>query len=1040
MRHKDHLTKTDSPMSVMNLALLLLSIGFVSCSRNDNESVRLEDIAANEEVLAFMRTFDGRGALSDSSHATPPGDALHAFRYPSDINLELVVAEPEVTQPVFIDFDHRGRLWVVQYNQYPYPKGLKVTSMDQHIRATFDNVPLPPGEGAKGADKITFFEDTDHDGVFDKCTDAITGLNIATSVALGREKIWVLSPPYLVAYPDLDDDGLPDGEPEVHLRGFGLEDTHAVANSLRWGPDGWLYGAQGSTCTANVSSAVSKNIQFEGQAIWRYHPATHVFEVFAEGGGNTFDVEIDAKGRLYSGDNGVSRGQYYKQGAYYVRNFGKHGALTNPYSFGHLANMDLQGEKVRFTHAFIKYEGAALSPRYEGRMMAVNPLQGYVQLSRFEQNGSTFRIVDEERILETDDKWFRPVDITLGPDGAVYVVDWYDSRLSHVDPRDTWSKKDGRIYRLTNTKAARPRAFDLAKLAGPQLIELLDHKNRWFRQQALRVLGDRADSLLVPPLMERLKSEDGQRALEALWAVHASGGFTPDVASFALQHHDPFVRMWATRLIGDGEVDAVLMREALQRLAARERHPEVRSQLAASAKRLPAGVALPVVEAMIRHHDDSGDPDLPLQLWWALESKAQTHADAIVTLFEDKALWKVQTVRHHLLSRLMQRFIMTGDSAGYAACARLISLAASASEVKVLVNGLHEGLRGADMVELPPTLTAALKPYQDQLGGQALALALRQRDDRATTAALEVVADAKAPIGERLQYTKIFGEISEPRAVPTLLAIVESNQSSPALKQSALQALQRYDQIEIGERVVRAYPDKLRADPGVRMAALSLFSTRPSWAMHLLNAIDRNKLPGEKFIAHTISKNDVPEAIVRQIKTLNDPSVNESATRIWPDVRLASNSEKNDRIAHVSRALQSGRGEPAAGKMIFTRSCGPCHRLFNDGGSLGPDLTGYDRRNINDLLTNIVDPGAYIREGYATYKIKTTDGRTLTATVEDRSGKTLTLNLVSGEKILLPESEVAEMQTQPSLMPDNLLDDLTDQELRDLFSYIAQQR
>ena len=170
-------------MKNISLYRILLSTSILwmglhlGCSQKPEESRALEDIAANEDVLAFMKTFDGRGALSDSSQPTSPQKSLVDFKYPDDIRLDLILSEPEVTQPVFIDFDHRGRLWVVQYNQYPYPKDLKVTSMDQHIRATFDKIPPPPGKGPRGADKITFFEDTDGDGVFEKSTDAITGFH-----------------------------------------------------------------------------------------------------------------------------------------------------------------------------------------------------------------------------------------------------------------------------------------------------------------------------------------------------------------------------------------------------------------------------------------------------------------------------------------------------------------------------------------------------------------------------------------------------------------------------------------------------------------------------------------------------------------------------------------------------------------------------------------------------------------------------------------------------------------------------------------------
>mgnify|MGYP000327157376 CR=1 FL=1 len=1008
-----------------------------SCTRKEAQRPTLEEIAGSEEVLAFMKTFDGRGVLSDSSLPLAPEISVAAFRYPGDLKLDLILSEPEVTQPVFINFDHRGRLWVVQYNQYPYPRNLKVMSMDQHIRATFDKIPPPPGRGAKGADKITFFEDIDGDGVFDKSTDAITGLNIATSVALGRGNIWVMNPPYLLAYADRDDNGIPDGPPVVHLDGFGIEDTHAVANNIRWGPDGWLYGAQGSTCTANVSSYVSKNIRFDGQAIWRYHPETKVFEIFAEGGGNTFDVEIDEKGRIYSGDNGTARGQYYKQGAYYVRNFGKHGALTNPYAFGFLSNMELTGEKVRFTHAFVKYEGGGLPTSYDGKMIAINPLQSYVQLSAFESNGSTFRIADEKRIIETDDKWFRPVDITTGPDGGIYIADWYDSRLSHVDPRDTWSKSNGRIYRIGSaTGPTKRNRFNLRDLPGSELIKMLFHPNRWFRQQALIIFGDRKDPSLIPALTKIFATgDDPQVSLEALWAIHHSKGFNDEIAVLGLKHSDPFVRMWSVRLVGEQRVISIMLGDAMARLARTETHPEVRSQLVASAKRLPGDIALAIINNLLRHHDDSADPDIPLQMWWALEAKIEKHNNAVLALFGDRATWKTPMVRKHLLERLTQRYAMQADSAGFASCARLIRQAPSVDEVKVLINGLQEGLRGGQ-TRLTAELEDALKPYRKHFGEHSLAISLRQGDDQALADALSLISDRTAGLAERLACIRVFGEIDQPDCVPVLLRVIEDNQSSAALKQAALQALQRYDDDEIGRRVVKAYPDRLRADPGVRLSALSLFSTRPGWAHELMNAIAREKLPGENFIAHTISKQDVPDHLVHQIKSLNDQSVIAMATRIWPSVRYATSSEKTRKIGEISAVLRSGRGNISAGKSIYINSCGPCHRLFQEGGTLGPDLTGYDRNNTNELLANIVDPGAYVREGYVTYKISTSDGRTLVGTISSRKGTTIDIELLTGETVTLPEAGIKEMRAQPSMMPDNLLDHLSENAVRDLFAYL----
>ncbi len=247
-------------------------------------------IAGNEKIAEILEKFVGRGTLADGSSPTTADEAVRQFSVHEDFEIELVASEPMVRQPLYMSWDDRGRMWVIQYLQYPFPAGLKVIRYDQHLRAVFDKVPSPPPGHVPGADKITVLEDTDGDGTVDVAKDVITGLNIATAVVLGRGGIWVLNPPYLLFYPDADGDDVPDGDPEVHLSGFGLEDTHSVASSLRWGPDGWLYGANGSTTTGTISSAVTKGLHFKGQCIWRYHPESHVFEIYAEGGGNTFSV------------------------------------------------------------------------------------------------------------------------------------------------------------------------------------------------------------------------------------------------------------------------------------------------------------------------------------------------------------------------------------------------------------------------------------------------------------------------------------------------------------------------------------------------------------------------------------------------------------------------------------------------------------------------------------------------------------------------------------------------------------------------------
>src|SRR6266849_2951913 len=226
-----------------------------------------------------------------------PADALKRMKASDGFEVQLVASEPMIRQPVTMSFDDRGRLWVIQYLQYPNPAGLKPVKVDQYLRTVYDRVPEPPPRGPRGADQITIYEDTHRDGRFHKVKDFVAGLNLASGMAIGHGGVFVVQPPYLLFYPDRNGDDIPDSDPEVLLTGFGMEDSHAFANSLQWGPDGWLYGAQGSTVTAKI-----RGISFQ-QGIWRYHPLTKEFELFAEGGGNTWGLDFDERGNAIAGTN-----------------------------------------------------------------------------------------------------------------------------------------------------------------------------------------------------------------------------------------------------------------------------------------------------------------------------------------------------------------------------------------------------------------------------------------------------------------------------------------------------------------------------------------------------------------------------------------------------------------------------------------------------------------------------------------------------------------------------------------------------------------
>jgi len=961
------------------------------------------------DVAKFLEDYVGQGALGGSSGYRTPEETVRSLRPAGDIAVDLVAAEPAIYQPVDINFDHRGRLWVVQYNQYPDPQGLTSIGVDQYLRTRYDTIPQPPPGHKLGADRITVLTDEDGDGRFERTHDAITGLNIATSVLVGRGGIWVLSPPYLLFYPDADDDAVPDGPPEVHLRGFGLEDTHAVANSLTWGPDGWIYGAQGSTTTANVTSARTKGVRFQGQAIWRYHPAHQVFEIFAEGGGNTFHVTFDAVGRLFSGHNGdVARAFHYKQGAYYRKNWGKHGALSNPYAFGYFAWMGHEGEAARFTHAEIIYEGGAMPSRYDGAMISLNPLQRYIIVSRLEPQGSTFRTVDTHRLVDTDDAWFRPVDVRVGPDGAVYVADWYDERLSHADPRDTWHRASGRIYRFRGVDFAPVGAFDLSALSTDELIDQLGHPNRWHRFEALRVLGDRKDGSAVPRLRRIIREHSGRPSLDALWALNLSGGFTEAFAEGALEHDNPHMRLWTVRLLGDSRSVSSRLAEALAWLSAQESNAEVRSQLAASAARLPSEAALPILDALLRRAEDADDPHIPLQLWWAVEA----HATAALALLEDATLWESPILRGHVAGRLMMRFVHAGD---LDPAARLMGLAPDEPASGVLADAFLEALRTSDVdaTALPPALSDALERHESRIGESPLVLGVRRGERQRSREALAVIADPNADTPQRVALIDLMGEVVSQEAATVLLDVLKEN---PAIQRAALRALAVHDSPEVGERIVALYPDVLRADSLVRLTALETVAARPSWTQQLIDAIESGK----------VDAGEIPPHVVDRIR------LHAEVDSIWP-----VEAQEGWTPVEIVRIVESAEGDADRGLEIYAASCGSCHRLFGTGGSIGPDLTGYDRQNTFDIALNTVHPHVHIREGYVQYALRTVDGRSLVGMIVDRSAGGVTLRLPAGAETTHSSGSIAELRAlDRSLMPAGLLDPLSESQIRDLFAYL----
>ena len=390
-------------------------------------------------------------------------EALSKMTVLEGFRVELVASEPDIVNPIAMTFDDRGRIWITESIEYP-------------------RQPAGPGR-----DRVKILEDTDGDGGVGRVTVFAEGLNIPTGVAIGYGGVWVLNAPDLLFLRERDGK---ETSREVVLTGFGRTDTHELPSSLTWGPDGWLYGLNG---VFNRSSIVSKNGKRRDFtcAMWRIHPRTREFQIFAEGTSNPYGLAWDTEGSAiievchWANDHlfhFVETGYYQRQAGAYPPFTMKVGSITD---HGH--------QKTAYCGiAFLDTD--AFPIQYRGRMCVGNIHGGCINVDRLQRDGATYLAKGERDLLTANDSWFMPVSLKVGPDGCLYVLDWYDryhcAQDAIRDP-DGVDRLKGRLYRLRHGDTPRAPKFDLATESDDRLVSRLASGNIFFRESAQRILTER---------------------------------------------------------------------------------------------------------------------------------------------------------------------------------------------------------------------------------------------------------------------------------------------------------------------------------------------------------------------------------------------------------------------------------------------------------------------------------------------------------------------------------------------------------------------
>ena len=519
-----------------------------------------------------------------------------------------------------------------------------------------------------------------------------------------------------------------------------------------------------------------------------------------------------------------------------------------------------------------------------------------------------------------------------------------------------------------------------------------------------------------------------------------------------LDHPYAYVRYWTIRLIGDQKSASRDVVNRLVALAASEPSPAVRSQLAATAKRLPAREGLAIVDALLANHPNESDPRIPWLIWWAIEAKAMSDTDLIVEMLNQDSMWANPAARADILL-LIRRFAAEGTAAGYAACLRMLQsvptqyaddsreqLRQGLAERAVGLQGIGQGglfgeqaagAAGDPVAEVRryESLTPPLKEYitvlwkQTPEDPQRLELALAPNINEAYPALKAAVFRPDLQPAQRAPLFTLLRDFGRPDVVRQLLELLSGKQPD-AMKLAALDVLAAFDSKEITPALIDAYAAQSQ---DVRQRICNVLLSRPGSALAFLQAID----------AGQVKADEIPLDQLRRVSLHKNPEIDNIVRKHWGNIGPGSTEEKLATMRRYNNDLRAGSGDSGAGKALFEKHCGVCHQLFGQGNKIGPDMTNANRNDQAALLANIVDPSAVIRREYLNYIVVTNSGRVVTGIIAEQDAASLTILDANNQRIKVSRDEVDELrEADVSLMPERLLESLTPQELRDLFAYL----
>jgi putative heme-binding domain-containing protein len=992
------------------------------------------------------------------TEALSPAEELRKFRLPEGFAIELVAAEPDIQKPMNLAFDARGRLWVTHSIEYPFA----------------------PKDGAPHRDGITVLSDFGPDGRARKAVRFADDLNIPIGVLpLGPgDEVLVWSIPNIWKLSDTDGDGKADAR-EILYGPFDFVDTHGDQNSFRLGPDGWVYACHGFRNDSKVRLRGEGEVVLSMQSgnTYRFRPDGSAIEQVTWGQVNPFGMCFDALGNQFSADCHSKPVTMLLRGAYY-ESFGKpHDGLGYaPSMTGH------DHGSTGIAGALVYDDPKGFPAEYQGNLFVGNVITNTVHRDRLGWKGSSPWVDTPEDFLVCDDWWFRPVDLQLGPDGALYIADFYNCIIGHYEVDLLHPRRDrerGRIWRVIwkgdgATTAGGRAPTDTSDLPPEKLFALLGHDNQTVRQQAFerlltlapstdavgREAGRMATDRSVPPgaralatwLVARLGRLDAQTAatiatdderavrVHLVKALDGTTGWDDSrriLVSSLLDDDDPFVRRATAEALGAHPAPA-----SLTALLAAWRNTPVDDAQLVHALRIairnqlrPRGGVAPLAP------DDLANLDLPT-------ADLERLVDVAVAVPDDDVAWSVLQLagRHDLSIDLFARSLTSvarhsnAERLGEAAAAARARASADTALAHRLFAAIFEGHSRAGKRLAPGTALgewgAILASEVLQAGGSrdaattlvALTVAEQLRLESCFDDVAAALTDRSLPADVRSAAGAALLALSPSRASP-ILAVVALDAGEPAtLREGIFRHLGGTESEANRETLCEVVAT---APPSLRQAAAWALASRPEGAERLMQLVAAGKTSGAVLQYGPVSE---------RLRVSHIADLDARLADLTRDLPPADEAIRQ-RIDAVAAAHRAGGASIDIGRSLFNKNCAQCHRLGGFGPAIGPQLDGIGQRGSERLLEDLLDPSRNVDEAFRLTTVITTDGRAISGLKLRENGGDLVLADTLGKEVIVPAGDIEEIAvSRLSPMPANVAELIGEENIPHLLEFLLQQR